>query len=156
MHPSAARVQDFLVQQGFSHVVVEVPESARTAEDAAQAIGCPVRQIVKSLVFRTQPEGQAILALVRGVDRVDEQRLGTAAQTTIVKADAAFVREWTGFAVGGVPPVGHSRPLRTYIDARLFEEPQLWAAAGHPHAVFCLSPRELQTMTGGIVVNLAS
>lgn len=156
VHPSAARVQAFLAQQGFSHVVVELPESARTAQEAATAIGCQVRQIVKSLVFQTHPEGIGVLALVRGTDRVDETRLGAATHSGIAKADADFVRAWTGFSVGGVPPVGHARPMRTYLDTRLLEEPVLWAAAGHPHAVFRLSPEDLLTMTRGTVTDLTA
>lgn len=151
---SAQRVQNMLKERGFSAQVVELPDSTRTAVEAANAIGCTVAQIVKSLIFRGKQSDTAILAVASGTNRVDEKRLRELAGETIEKASADFVRQHTGFAIGGVPPLGHSQPLKTFIDEDLLQYDEIWAAAGTPHAVFQLTPKDLQTMTGGQVVSL--
>jgi prolyl-tRNA editing enzyme YbaK/EbsC (Cys-tRNA(Pro) deacylase) len=126
--------------------VVEFPAGTRTAADAAAAIGCHVGQIVKSLVFRSGDGGPAVLVLCSGSNTVDTDRLG------LVKADADFVREATGFAIGGVPPWGWSTPpARTIIDPDLLAYEEIWAAAGTPRTVFPLSPSDLVARTGGEV-----
>jgi prolyl-tRNA editing enzyme YbaK/EbsC (Cys-tRNA(Pro) deacylase) len=151
---SARKVQEILQNRGFTSEVVELPGSTRTAKEAAQAIGCQVEQIVKSLIFRTLDSDKPVLVVASGTNRVNEQRLGERLGETIGKADANFVRQHTGFAVGGVPPLGHSEPIRTFIDEDLLQYAQIWAAAGTPFAVFRLTPTELQEMTGGDVVSI--
>ncbi len=151
---SAQRFQDILRQRGFAHQVVELPASTRTAKEAAQAVGCQPGQIVKSLVFKALHSQTPLLVLASGPNRVDEQRLSELAGEPIGKADADFVRQWTGFAVGGVPPLGHKEPVAAFIDETLLEYKTLWAAAGTPHAVFELTPADLQVMTDGRVVSI--
>ncbi len=109
---------------------------------------------MKSLVFRGAQSHKPVLALVSGANRVNEKRLGLLAGEEIEKADADFVRQHTGFAVGGVPPVGHVEHIATFIDGDLLQFDEIWAAAGSPHAVFRLTPGDLQSMTGGEVVAL--
>ncbi len=151
---SARRVQDALAAQGFTNNVVELPQTTRSAAEAAQAIGCTVAQIAKSLVFRTRDSYRAVLVIASGVNRVNEKRLAALVGEAIERPDADFVRQQTGYAIGGVPPVGHAAPLETYIDEDLRQYADLWAAAGTPFAVFRLSPDELMRMTGGKVVNI--
>ena len=151
---SVKKVQQTLKSLGFSDEIVVFPDSTRTAIEAAQAVGCSVGQIVKSLVFRGAQLHKPVLALVSGANRVNEKRLGLLFGEEIEKADADFVRQHTGFAVGGVPPVGHVERLATFIDRDLLQYDEIWAAAGSPHAVFRLTPGDLQDMTGGEVVTL--
>jgi prolyl-tRNA editing enzyme YbaK/EbsC (Cys-tRNA(Pro) deacylase) len=151
---SAQRVQDALTALGLPCRVVELPASTRTAQEAADAVGCTVGQIVKSLVFRGARTDAPILVVASGANRVNETRLAELAGEPIAKADAAFVRAHTGFAIGGVAPLGHPAPLTTYIDADLLQYAEIWAAAGTPNAVFALTPADLQPMTNGRVVRL--
>jgi len=150
--PSAQRVQDALTLAGLSLEVIELPASTRTAVEAAQAIGCQVGQIVKSLVFKTTNSGKALLVLASGENRVNVQRLQEVCGESLSKADADFVRQQTGYAIGGVPPLGHTQPLRTFIDEDLLRYDEIWAAAGTPHAVFRLKPEHLQRLTAGQVM----
>ncbi len=156
LKPSARKVQDALAARGFTNQVVELPSSARTAADAAAAVGCEVGQIVKSLVFRGRDSGRAILVAASGSHRVDERALRTVLGEEIEKASADFVREQTGFAIGGVPPLGHAHELSTVVDEELLRHDRIWAAAGHPHAVFPLTPAELVAMTGGKVARIGA
>jgi prolyl-tRNA editing enzyme YbaK/EbsC (Cys-tRNA(Pro) deacylase) len=149
---SAQKVQAALAALGLPCRVVELPASTRTAQDAAAAVGCAVGQIVKSLVFRGAQTGKPVLVAVSGANRVNEARLGELAGEPIAKADAAFVREHTGFSIGGVAPLGHPAPIETYVDADLLQYAEIWAAAGTPNAVFALTPADLQVMTGGLAV----
>lgn len=155
---SAQKVQAALTALGITAQVVELPASTRTAQNAADAVGCTVGQIVKSLVFRTRDTGRPVLVLASGVNRVNEQRLGDALGEPIEKADADFVRTQTGFVIGGVPPVGHSTPLRTLIDEDLLSYDVLWAAAGTPNAVFQLRATDLTRLAaangGGTVLQV--
>lgn len=151
---SARKVQAALHQLGLPCQVVELPASTRTAPEAAQAVGCQVGQIVKSLIFRTQTSRRPVLVLVSGSNRVDERKLATLIGEPIVKAEADFVREQSGFAIGGVPPLGHPRPLPTYIDEDLLQYGEVWAAAGTPNAVFKLDPHELARITGGSLIKV--
>jgi prolyl-tRNA editing enzyme YbaK/EbsC (Cys-tRNA(Pro) deacylase) len=151
---SAQKVQHILEALGFSSHVVELPDSTRTAREAAQAVGCRVEQIVKSLVFKGQHTNKPLLVVASGANRVNEQRLSQLAAEPVEKADADFVRQRTGFVVGGVPPIGHTERLETFIDEDLLQYEELWAAAGTPHAVFRLTPAELKAMTGGRVVSI--
>jgi prolyl-tRNA editing enzyme YbaK/EbsC (Cys-tRNA(Pro) deacylase) len=154
LSPAAQRVQDALSDAGFACTVTELTVSARTAVEAAEAVGCHLGQIVKSLVFRGKDSGAGILALVSGANLLDEEKLAPLAGEPVEKPGAAFVRETTGFAIGGIPPLGHAQPLRAFIDADLLCYPELWAAAGTPHALFRLAPQELAAMTGGIAADL--
>jgi prolyl-tRNA editing enzyme YbaK/EbsC (Cys-tRNA(Pro) deacylase) len=144
-----------LTALGLPCRVVELPASTRSAQEAAQAVGCTVGQITKSLVFRGAQTSKPVLVLASGANRVNEARLAELIGEPAAKADAAFVRTHTGFSIGGVPPVGHPAPLETYIDADLLQYAEIWAAAGTPNAVFALAPADLQTMTGGQVVTIA-
>lgn len=152
---SAQRVQDVLTAHGVSAQVVELPDSTRTAQEAAEAIGCDVAQIVKSLVFKTREGERPVLVLTSGSNRVDVKKLGRALDETIVKADADFVREHTGFAIGGVPPVGHIESPLTLIDEDLLQYGEIWAAAGTPFAVFRLTPDELLEIAPGRVLDVS-
>lgn len=148
---SAQRFQETLKSRGFAHQVVELPASTRTAREAAQAVGCQVEQIVKSLIFKGAQSQTPVLVLASGPLRVDERRVSELVGEPIEKADADFVRQHTGFVVGGVPPLGHREQVATFIDETLFRYDTLWAAAGTPHAVFQLTPADLQAMTDGQV-----
>jgi prolyl-tRNA editing enzyme YbaK/EbsC (Cys-tRNA(Pro) deacylase) len=152
LSPSAQKVQDALHAQGFDLTVIEFAESTRTAQEAAERVGCTLGQIVKSLIFRGQETGKPILVLTSGSNRVDEKRLAEYTGEPVGRADADFVREVTGYAIGGVPPLGHARPMETYLDEDLLQYQVVWAAAGTPRAVFQLTPAQLQSMTGGKTV----
>lgn len=151
---SAQRVQDVLRAKGYSLTVIEFTESTRTAQEAAARVGVEVGQIVKSLIFRTAESGRPILVLTSGANRVNEQKLASYVGEPVVRADAEFVRAVTGFAIGGVPPVGHLQAMETYIDRYLLQYEKIWAAAGTPNAIFELTPHDLQAMTGGKVVDV--
>jgi prolyl-tRNA editing enzyme YbaK/EbsC (Cys-tRNA(Pro) deacylase) len=131
---------------------VDLEQTARSAAEAAQALGCRVEQIVKSLVFKGGRTGRPVLVLASGVNRVDERKISGLVSEPIEKADAGYVREKTGFSIGGVPPVAHAEEPATFIDEDLLGEEEIWAAAGHTHAVFGLTPEELLKITGGRVV----
>lgn len=152
LSPSAQKVQDTLHALGFAYTVVESQHVTRTAAEAAQAVGCEVAQIAKSLVFRSAETQRGVLVIASGAVRVDEQRISEYLAEPIGKANAAFVREQTGFAIGGIPPVGHRTRVTTFIDEDLLKYDAIWAAAGTPNALFRLDPRDLVTMTGGRVV----
>jgi prolyl-tRNA editing enzyme YbaK/EbsC (Cys-tRNA(Pro) deacylase) len=151
---SAQRVQVALHQYGLECKVIEMPAATRTAKEAAQAVGCRVEQIVKSIVFKTSLTGKAILVVASGPNRINEKTLSETVGEPIEKADADFVRRKTGFAIGGVSPVGHVEPLDIFIDQDLLQYDEIWAAAGTPHAVFKLTPADLQTITAGRVVSI--
>jgi len=149
---SVQRVADALQAAGIEAEIVKLSASTRTAEDAATAIGTTVPKIVKSLVFLA--DGAPIVALVSGSNRLDTDRLGAALGRTISRADAATVRAATGFAIGGVPPLGHAAALDVVIDRDLLQYDVVWAAAGTPHAVFPISPEKLVSATNGRVLDL--
>ena len=153
-NPTAIAFQQTLKQLGLSGQVVEFEQTTRTAADAAAAIGCEVGQIVKSLIFQAHPSGQAVLVLTSGSNRVSEPLVESVVGEKLGKADADFVRAATGYAIGGVPPVGHARPLPVFIDRDLTRHAELIAAAGTPRAVFRLTPGELCRVTGGLVEDL--
>ena len=148
---SALKVQAALTALGLDSQVSELPGSTRTAVEAAQAVGCTVGQIVKSLVFRGKVSGKPLLVLVSGSNRVDEKVLAALAGEAVEKADPDFARQHTGFAIGGVPPVGHAEAIETYVDEDLLQYDEVWAAAGTPHAVFRIPPAELARASGGRV-----
>jgi len=151
---SAQRVQAALSALGFTLNVVELPQSTRTAAEAAAAVGSSVGQIVKSLIFRAATSGRAVLVLASGPNRVDEAAVAALLGEPLAKADADFVRAHTGFVIGGVPPVGHAEPMPTFIDEDLLAYDSLWAAAGTPNAVFKLAPSELVAMSNGTVARV--
>jgi prolyl-tRNA editing enzyme YbaK/EbsC (Cys-tRNA(Pro) deacylase) len=152
---SARKVQDALIALGFgARQVIELPDSTRTAAEAAAAIGCTVAQIAKSLVFRGRTSGSPILVIASGANRVNTQRIGELVGETVDKPDADYVREKTGFVIGGVPPVGHSTSLITFVDEDLRQFDEIWAAAGTPRAVFKLTPGDLEKMTAGRVISV--
>lgn len=151
---SALKVQQALEAKGFTLQVVELPASTRTAVEAAQAVGCQVGQIVKSLIFKAKRSERPILVVASGANRVNERLIENQIGEPLGKADADFVRQRTGFAIGGVPPVGHSEMVETFIDEDLLQYDEIWAAAGTPNAVFRLSPDDLVHMTGGQVVKI--
>ncbi|MGS1005230.1 YbaK/EbsC family protein [Burkholderia glumae] len=151
---SARRVAQLLRERGHAHGVVLLDETGRTSAEAAAGLGCSVAQIAKSILFRRVSDGAPVLVIASGANRVDERKV--AAQVgEIGRADAKFVRENTGYAIGGVCPIGHRVAPVTLIDADLLALDSLWAAAGHPHAVFELSPRELVALTGAPVADVA-
>lgn len=154
LSPSALKVQQALQEMGFELQVVELPDSTRTAAEAAQAVGCQVGQIVKSLVFKAKRSGRPVLVVASGVNRVNEKSIEALIGEPLGRADADFVRQQTGFAIGGVPPLGHSQPLETFVDEDLLQHAEIWAAAGTPNAVFRLTPADLVRMTGGRVVKI--
>ncbi|MCB9960084.1 MAG: YbaK/EbsC family protein [Rhodospirillaceae bacterium] len=159
--PAAARrVQAAIEAAGVPARVVVFADTTRTAADAAAAIGCTVAQIAKSLVFRTDPGDRPVLVVASGVNRVDERAVAAVlADETggarIKRADADFVRASSGYAIGGVPPVGHATPPLVVLDRDLLALPEIWAAAGTPNAVVRLAPDQLQALTGGTVATIA-
>ena len=151
---SARKVQTALQALGLSLQVVELPNSTRTAAEAAEAVGSQLGQIVKSLVFRGEVSGKPVLILASGANRVNLESVAALVGEPLGKADADYVRQQTGFAIGGVPPLGHSQALDAWIDEDLFQYAEIWAAAGTPNAVFRLAPADLLRMTGGRVVKI--
>lgn len=154
MKPSARRVQDTLQAHGLACEVVEMPASTRTAEEAARAIGCSVAQIAKSIVFKASESGGAVLVIASGVNRVNEKAVAASLGENIERASPDFVRESTGFAIGGVPPCGHARPLPVFIDRDILDLGVVWAAAGTPNAVFRIEAEDLARLTGGRIVDI--
>ncbi|HEY3064301.1 MAG TPA: YbaK/EbsC family protein [Methylomirabilota bacterium] len=154
LSPGAQKVQDALAALGLPHEIVELARPARTAVEAAAAVGCGVGQIAKSLVFRGAQSGRPILVIASGANRVNEHTVAALVAEPIEKADADFVRERTGFAIGGVPPLAHTHPVEPLIDEDLVAHAEIWAAAGHPNTVFKVSPGDLLTMTRGRVVRI--
>ena len=149
---SARKVQDALDEFGMKLQVLELPGSTRTAIDAAAAIGCQVGQIAKSLAFRTGDTSKPVLVIASGNNRVNEEGISAYIGEEIEQADAAFVRQATGFVIGGVPPVGHTSEIMTFIDEDLLTYNEIWAAAGTPRAVFRMTPNDLQRITSGKVI----
>jgi len=152
--PSAQKIQDLLNSLGYNYTVIEHAESTRTALEAAERAGCELSQIVKSLIFKGKESGKPIIVLTSGANRVDEKRIRGYAGEDIGKADADFVRAVTGFAIGGVPPVGHVQKIETYMDEDFLQYDVVWAAAGTPKAIFELTTSDLQKMTDAKVVQV--
>jgi prolyl-tRNA editing enzyme YbaK/EbsC (Cys-tRNA(Pro) deacylase) len=151
-HSGVRRVRETLQERGFTVRVVQLEQTARSAAEAAEALGVRVEQIVKSLVFRGRKTGRPVLVLAGGANRVNEARISNFFSEPIEMADAEYVREKTGFSIGGVPPVGHAERPVTFLDEDLLLEEEVWAAAGHTHAVFGLEPAKLLEITGGRVI----
>ncbi|HPT49712.1 MAG TPA: YbaK/EbsC family protein [Accumulibacter sp.] len=151
---SARRVADLLGAIGHAHPVILLPATGRTSAEAAAALGCDVAEIAKSVVMRRLADDTAVMVVASGANRVDEQKVA-ALVGAVGKADARFVKAHTGYSIGGVCPIGHCQTVRVLVDADLLRFDRIWVAAGHPHAVFKLSPRELLTMTGAPAVDVA-
>jgi prolyl-tRNA editing enzyme YbaK/EbsC (Cys-tRNA(Pro) deacylase) len=151
---AARRVASLLREHGHDRPIVMLPSTGKTSAEAAAGLGCSVAQIAKSIIFRRVDDDAPVLVVASGANRVDEAKV-SAHVGALARADAKFVREKTGYAIGGVCPIGHAVKPVTLIDADLLTLDSLWAAAGHPHAVFNLSPRQLVEMTGAPVVDVA-
>jgi prolyl-tRNA editing enzyme YbaK/EbsC (Cys-tRNA(Pro) deacylase) len=152
--PAARRIQDLLDEIGHDGRVRVFDATTRTAADAAAAIGCEVAQIAKSIIFRALESDAPVLVIACGVNRVDETKVAAALGEKLGKADANFVRERSGFAIGGVAPIGHREPPIVFIDRDLLAFEEIWAAAGTPQAVFPLHPSDLANLTGGRVIDI--
>lgn len=155
LRDSAKRVQEFLLTKGFSFDVKELPGSTRTAQEAADSIGCTVSQIAKSLVFREKETDLPILVIASGSKRVDVKKIERSTGLKLGRADGKYVKERVGYAIGGVPPVGHNESLNTILDPDLKQHEEIWAAAGTPFAVFQLKPADLESLTKGEWVDLS-
>lgn len=151
---NAQRVQEALNKHGFEFKVTELPDSTRSAQDAAKAIGCTVPQIAKSIIFRSSQSKDPVLAIVSGSNRVEVTKIASYLDEEIEIASADFVKESTGFPIGGVSPVGLKTSMATFIDEDLLDFDEVWAAAGTPHAVFKLEPKALKSLTKGTVIDL--
>src|ERR1700676_3297377 len=151
---TARRVALLLRERGHGNAVVLLPETGKTSAEAAAGLGCSVAQIAKSILFRRREDDAPVLVVASGANRVDEKKVA-AKVGEIARADAKFVREKTGYAIGGVCPIGHATLPLTLIDEDLLALDSLWAAAGHPHAVFNLTPQELVALTGAPVADVA-
>lgn len=151
---SVEKVQSALQHYGIATKITQFSESTRTAQEAADAIGCSVAQIAKSIIFCTTLDNQPVLVLTSGINRVDEKLIESVLGEKIKKANADFVRQVTGFAIGGVPPLGHAQKMTTFIDESLLQYCEVWAAAGTPHTVFSLPSADLQRITGGRIIRV--
>lgn len=155
MKPANLKVKTWLEPYAFEFKITILPNAVRTAVLAAEALECDVGQIANSLIFRDKASAQAVLVMCAGDRRVDLKKVKLATGIELGKADADFVRQQTGFAIGGVPPVAHARPLRTILDASLQRHAVIWAAAGTPESIFCMSPQQLQLITAGDWLDIA-
>lgn len=147
-HPTALRTQQRLADVGLGCQVVEFEQPTRSSAEAAAAIGCEVAEIAKSIVFRGKDSGQAVVVVASGDNRVSEAKVARLIGEALGRADADFVRSATGYAIGGVAPVGHAQPVKLLLDEDLQRFDRLWAAAGTPFSVFPLTPAQLQALTG--------
>jgi len=147
------RVARALQEQGHPHAPVMLDDAARTAQQAADALGIAVGQIAKSIIFRRKSDDAAVLVITSGDRRVDEKKVDAIVGKT-GRADADFVKSRTGYSIGGVSPVAHAQPPVTLIDRELFRFDEIWAAAGHPHGVFKLRPQDLERLTGAPVADV--
>ncbi len=146
-HPTALRIAQLLLDAGIETQVVEFEQPTRTSAEAASAIGCSVAEIAKSIVFRGTVSSQAVIVVASGDNRVSEAKVSRAVNEPLARADADFVRSATGFAIGGVAPLGHSQPVKLLLDQDLRRFATVWAAAGTPFAVFPLTPEQLRLLT---------
>jgi len=151
---SAQQVQQAIRAFGLDCQVVEMQATTRSAQDAAQALGCRVEQIVKSLVFKGKKTQKPVLVLAGGANRVNVKNLRDHLSEAVKMADPDFVQAETGFAIGGVPPIGHTQKLKTFVDEDLMQQEEIWAAAGTSNTMFKITPHELQKITGGQVISI--
>jgi prolyl-tRNA editing enzyme YbaK/EbsC (Cys-tRNA(Pro) deacylase) len=154
---SAKSLQSTLKKHGLDCKVIEIASSARTAQDAANSIGCTIAQVVKSLIFKTITTNKPVLVLASGLNKVNEKVIESYTSEPIVKADAKFTKDITGFAIGGIPPVGHKQPIDfIFIDQDLVKLNSLWVSAGTSHVVFNITAKDLLAVVPGKVINLNS
>jgi prolyl-tRNA editing enzyme YbaK/EbsC (Cys-tRNA(Pro) deacylase) len=151
---SAAKIQDELNRYGLELKVITMNASTRTCVEAANTIGCEVGQIVKSMIFRGKTTGMPVLIVASGNNRINEKKMKEYLGEAVSRPDAAFVQTVTGFAIGGIPPVGHANKITCFIDEDLFDYQEIWAAAGTPFAVFKLTPDQLATITQGKIISV--
>ncbi len=156
MSKSLKRVRHALEQAGLAVDILEMSDSTRTAEEAAQAAGCALDQIVKSIIFRGEADGRAVLFLTAGGNRVDGEKASALAGEALGKADAQLIRGQTGFAIGGVAPIGHLSPIRAFFDPRLMEFDRVWAAAGTPRHIFAADPRDIARISEAQISDFTS
>jgi prolyl-tRNA editing enzyme YbaK/EbsC (Cys-tRNA(Pro) deacylase) len=154
LSPTSQKIQNALNLLGYDFSVLEFENDTRTAQEAAEAAGCSLGQIVKSLVFKGSASGKPILILTSGANRVNEKSVSAYAGESVMRADPEFVRKVTGFSIGGIPPVAHAQEIETYLDEDLFNYETIWAAAGTPNSIFQLTPNALHTMTHGQIVRV--
>ena len=154
LNASVRKVEKALKAHGLECQVLNMKETTRSAQDAANSLGCRVEQIVKSLVFMTKKTKKPILVIASGANRVNTKKIRNLLSEPIKMADPDFVRAKTGFAIGGVPPLGHSNPLETFIDEDLLKHTEIWAAAGTSNTMFKLSPDDLQKITEGQLISV--
>jgi prolyl-tRNA editing enzyme YbaK/EbsC (Cys-tRNA(Pro) deacylase) len=147
-HPTALRVAQLLRDAGLAGEIVEFEQPTRTSAEAAAAIGCTVAEIAKSIVYRGAASGEAVIVVASGANRVSEAKVAARVGEALARADADFVREATGYAIGGVAPLGHAKPVKLLLDEDLRRFGKVWAAGGTPFSVFPLTPEELRTITG--------
>ena len=147
-HPTALRTAELLRDAGFDARVVEFDQPTRTSAEAAVAIGCSVAEIAKSIVFRGGDSGRAIVVVASGDNRVSEAKVAASVGEPLLRADAEFVRTATGYAIGGVAPIGHAQPVKLLLDVDLRRFAIVWAAAGTPFSVFPVTPDQLRSLTG--------
>ncbi|WP_372839484.1 YbaK/EbsC family protein [Phaeovulum sp.] len=153
MSKSMARVKAALETAGLPSRILEMAAETRTADQAAKAAGCMLDQIAKSIIFRGETSGHVVLFLTAGGNRVDPAKASAVAGQALGKADADLVRRETGFAIGGVAPIGHLSPIRAYFDPRLMDFDTVWAAAGTPRHIFAIAPGDLLRASGAAVGN---
>ena len=146
-HPTALRIAQLVNDAGIESQVVEFEQTTRTSAEAAAAVGCEVAQIAKTIVFRGKTSGLAIVVVASGANRVSEKKVEALVGEALGRADADFVRDATGFAIGGVAPVGHTKPIKMLLDEDLRQFESIWAAGGTPFAVFPLTPAQLRDLT---------
>jgi prolyl-tRNA editing enzyme YbaK/EbsC (Cys-tRNA(Pro) deacylase) len=151
----ARRIQEAIAARGYDYRVFELRVPMRTSAEAAREVGCEVAQIAKSVIFKAATSGKPVLVITSGANRVDEAKIAVLLGEPIARADPSFVREQTGFAIGGVPPLGHAHPMTVFVDEDLLRFTDVWAAAGHPHSLFRLDPGELPRLSGGRVARVA-
>ena len=156
MSKSLKRVTAALAHAGLAVTPLEMSEQTRTAQQAADAIGCQIDQIAKSIIFQGNDSGQAILFITAGGNQVDPAKATRCAQEPLGKADAALIRAQTGFAIGGVAPVGHLHPIRAYFDPRLCNFDLIYAAAGTPRHIFPIAPGDLISISGATVAKFTA
>jgi prolyl-tRNA editing enzyme YbaK/EbsC (Cys-tRNA(Pro) deacylase) len=147
-HATALRVAQLLRDAGVAGDIVEFEQPTRTSAEAAAAIGCTVAEIAKSIVFRGAASGEAVIVVASGANRVSEAKVAARVGEALARADADFVRESTGYAIGGVAPLGHAKPVKLLLDEDLLRFEKVWAAGGTPFSVFPLTPQELRAITG--------
>ncbi|MDG4648372.1 YbaK/EbsC family protein [Roseibacterium sp. SDUM158017] len=150
MSKNVKRVARVLEEAGIGADIVEMPDSTRTAAEAAAAVGCTLDQIAKSIIFRAEAHGTAVLFITAGGNRVDAEKASALAGEPLGKADASLIRAQTGFVIGGVAPVGHLNPIRAWFDPRLLAFGTVWAAAGTPRHVFAIPPDALLRLSGAV------